>query len=115
MAEDPGALNAATLLRSTAIFRELSNDQLAAIWARAKIHQLRRGEVLVRQNAPSDSVYMVVSGRFEVLVEGRGGVIAEIGVGETIGEIGFFYGVPRHATVLHAGDSVAPESHPPPI
>ncbi|HKA79939.1 MAG TPA: cyclic nucleotide-binding domain-containing protein, partial [Xanthobacteraceae bacterium] len=109
MAEDPGALNAATLLRSTAIFRELSNDQLAAIWARAKVHQLRRGEVLVRQNAPSDSVYVVVSGRFEVLVEGRGGVIAEIGVGEPIGEIGFFSGVPRTATIIAARDSVVLE------
>ena len=109
MAEEPGALNAATLLRSTAIFRELSNDQLDAIWSRAKIHHLRRGEVLVRQNAPSDSVYVVVSGRFEVWVEGRNGVIAEIGVGEPIGEIGFFSGVPRTATIIAARDSVVLE------
>ena len=98
MAEDLGALNASTLLRATAIFSELSNEQLDAIWSRAKIHHLRRGEVLVRQHAPSDSVYIVVSGRFEVLVEGRTGVIAEIGVGEPIGEIGFFSGVARTAT-----------------
>jgi NTE family protein len=109
MAEEPSALNAATLLRATAIFRELSNDQLDAIWSRAKIHHLRRGEVLVRQNAPSDSVFVVVSGRFEVWVEGRTGVIAEIGVGEPIGEIGFFSGVPRTATIIAARDSVVLE------
>ena len=64
MADQPGALNAATLLRATAIFRELSNDQLAEIWSRAKIHNLRRGEILVHRGTPSDSVYVVVSGRF---------------------------------------------------
>jgi NTE family protein len=109
MAEDLGALNASTLLRATAIFSELSNEQLDAIWSRAKIHHLRRGEVLVRQHAPSDSVYIVVSGRFEVLVEGRTGVIAEIGVGEPIGEIGFFSGVARTATIVAARDAVVLE------
>jgi NTE family protein len=109
MAEESGALNTATLLRSTAIFRELSNDQLAAIWSRAKIHHLRRGEALFRQNAPSDSVYVVVSGRFEVWIEGRKGVIAEIGVGEPIGEIGFFSGVARTATIIAARDAVVLE------
>ncbi len=68
MASEPDA--AAVLLRSTAIFRELSNDQLAAIWSRAKMHNLPRGDVLVRQGTPSDSVYVVVSGRFEIWVEG---------------------------------------------
>ena len=92
MAEEPGALNAAELLRSTAIFRELSNDQLDAIWSRAKVHNLTRGAVLVRQGTPSDSVYIVVSGRFEVWVEGQRGPINEIGVGEPIGETGFFSG-----------------------
>ena len=109
MADEPGALNAATLLRSTAIFRELSNDQLAEIWSRAKIHELRRGDVLVRQNAPSDSVYVVVSGRFEVWVEGKDAAINEIGVGEPIGEVGFFSGVPRTATIVAARDSVVLE------
>src|SRR5262245_16859666 len=110
MAEEPGALNAATLLRSTAIFRELSNDQLAAIWSRAKIHRLRRGGALFHQHAASDSVYVVVSGRFEVWVQGRsGGAIAEIGVGEPIGEVGFFSGIPRTATIIAARDSVVLE------
>jgi hypothetical protein len=33
MSTNPGTLN--TLVRSTAIFRELSNDQLTAIWSKA--------------------------------------------------------------------------------
>ena len=109
MAEEPGTLNAAELLRSTAIFRELSNDQLDAIWSRAKVHNLTRGAVLVRQGTPSDSVYIVVSGRFEVWVEGQKSPINEVGVGEPIGETGFFSGATRNATIVAARDSVVLE------
>src|SRR5262249_38852793 len=107
MSTNPGTLN--TLVRSTAIFRELSNDQLTAIWSKAKILNLLRGEVLVRQNTPSDSVFIVVSGRFEVWVEGQDRPINEIGVGEPIGEIGFFSSALRTATIIAARDSVVLE------
>ena len=109
MADEAGVPNPAVLLRSTAIFRELSNDQLAQIWARAKIHNLRRGATLVRQGTSSDSMYVVVSGRFEVWVEGQKDAINEIGVGEPIGEIGFFSDAPRNATIVAARDSVVLE------
>ena len=109
MADDPGTLNAVALLQSTAIFRELTNEQLAAIWSRAKIHNVHRGETLIRQNTSSDSVYVVVSGRFEISIEGGKSAIAEIGVGEPIGETGFFSGAPRTATVIAARDLVVLE------
>ena len=97
MASEPSVPNATKLLRSAAIFHELSDDQLAEIWSRTKIHNLLRGERLVRQGTESRSVYVVVSGRFEVWIEGQKSAINEIGVGEPIGEIGFFAGVPRTA------------------
>ena len=109
MATDPGDLNTAELLRSTAIFRALSDEQLTAIWSQAKIVNLQRGEVLVRQNTPSDSVFVVVSGRFEVWVQGQPCAINEIGVGEPIGETGFFSGMLRTATIIAARDSVVLE------
>src|SRR4029077_2711608 len=97
MSPEAERMNAAPLLRSSAIFGELSNDQLAEIWSHAKVHSLLRGAILVRQNAPSDSVYVVVSGRFDVYEEGRKDAVNEIGAGEPIGEIGFFSGEPRTA------------------
>jgi NTE family protein len=109
MTEEPTAPNAAILLRSTAIFRELSNEQLAEIWSRAKVHNLLRGATLVRQGTASDSVYVVVSGRFEVWIEGQKSAITEIGVGEPIGEVGFFAGTPRTATIIAARDSTVLE------
>jgi NTE family protein len=109
MANEPPIANAAILLRSTALFGELSNDQLGEIWSRARFHNLLRSEVLVRQGSASDSVYVVVSGRFEVWIEGQKNAISEIGVGEPIGEIGFFAGTPRTATIVAVRDSVVLE------
>jgi NTE family protein len=109
MISGPDALNGAILLRSTAIFRELSNDQLAEIWSRARFHSLQRGERLMTQGTASDCVYVVVSGRFEVWIEGKKNAINEIGVGEPIGEIGFFAGAARIATIVAVRDSVVLE------
>ncbi len=97
------------MLQSSAIFGKLSNNQRAEIWSRARLHALLRGEVLFRQNTPSSSVYVVVSGRFEVWVEGRADPITEIGVGEPIGEMGFFSGEPRTGTIIAARDSMVLE------
>ena len=109
MASKLSAANAPILLRSTAIFRDLSDDQLAEIRSRVKTHTLLRSEVLVRQGTPSNSIYVVISGRFEVWIEGQTSAINEIGVGEPIGEIGFFAGIPRTATIIAARDSVVIE------
>src|SRR5262245_5936392 len=109
MPSGAASFNTADLLRSTAVFRELSDQQLTAIWSQAKVLNLTRGDVLVRQDAPAESVFIVVSGRFDVWVDGRDRAINEIGVGEPIGEIGFFSGAPRTATIVAARDSVALE------
>src|SRR5687768_2842815 len=98
MASEPSVPNATRLLRSAALFQGLSDDQLAEISSRTKVHNLLRGENLVRQGEESGSVYLVVSGRFEVWIEGQQSAINEIGVGEPIGEIGFFARVRRTAT-----------------
>jgi NTE family protein len=103
------AANASMLLRSTAAFRDLTDEQLRAIGSRAKVHYVLRSDVLVRQGADSNSVYVVVSGRFEVWIEGQKAAINEIGAGEPIGEIGFFAGVARTATIVAARDSVVIE------
>jgi NTE family protein len=109
MPHEHAAPDAAALLQSSAIFGKLSNDERAEIWSRARVHALLRGETLVRQEALSDAVYVVVSGRFEVWIEGRENPVTEIGVGELIGEIGFFSGEPRTATIIAARDSMVVE------
>ena len=105
MAQETWISSTAELLRSSVIFRELSEQQLKHIWSQAKIRNLLRGEVLFRQHTRSDAVYLVVSGRFEVWQDGQQHSINEVGVGESIGEIGFFSGGARTATIVAARDS----------
>jgi NTE family protein len=78
---------------------------LEPLAAEAQQRELRRGEILVRQGEPSDALYFVLSGRFTVHQEGVAEPTAEIGQGQPIGEIGFFAGLPRTATVTALRDS----------
>ena len=63
------------------------------------------GDVLVRQGDPADALYFVLSGRLGVYVRGVVEPIAEIGQGQPVGEMGFFAGVARTATVVALRDS----------
>jgi NTE family protein len=73
----------------------------------SELHErvLRGGEVLVRVGEPAEALFLVLSGRFTVHVDGSSQPVAEISQGELVGEIGFFAGLPRTATVLAARDS----------
>ena len=51
------------------------------------------------KSASQRSLYFVASGRVAVKTEHAAEPLAEIGPGQPIGEIGFFSGIPRSATV----------------
>lgn len=91
-------------LAAVPAFAGLTKDELDALAASAEPRRLRRGEVLLRQGEPSDALYFVLSGRFSV-ENSRGEMIAEIGQGQPIGEIGFFAHIPRTATVRALRDA----------
>ena len=71
---------------------------------------VRSGEIIVREGEPSDDLLLVVSGRLRVVrvVEGEGEekFVAEIGRGETVGELGLITRDARSATVYAIRDSV---------
>ena len=73
--------------------------------AKAERQRIPRGTLLVRQGDPSDELYIVLSGRFFVTLDGRPGAIAEIGPGEPVGELAFFGAGGRTANVVAARDS----------
>jgi len=100
---------AARLLSATLMFDRASLLALEALAAESDRRVLRRGEVLVREGDPSDRFFVVLSGRFTVHKGDRIGSVAEIAQGELVGEIGFFAGLPRTATVLAARDSIVLE------
>jgi NTE family protein len=66
---------------------------------------LVRGEALVAQGDPSDSLFLVLHGALAVHRTGDAQPFAELRAGELIGEIGFFANVPRTANVVAIRDT----------
>ncbi|MEQ1718375.1 MAG: cyclic nucleotide-binding and patatin-like phospholipase domain-containing protein [Hyphomicrobium sp.] len=87
-------------------FRGLSAADLALLEARLAPLSVRRGTALVSEGDKAEALYVVVSGRFCVEVAGNTEPVAEISAGATIGEIAFFAGGARTATVRAIRDSV---------
>ena len=54
-------------------------------------------------------MFIVISGRFEVFIAGRSEPLTDLPAGEPIGEIGFFAGGRRTATIAAARNSVVLE------
>ena len=80
---------------------ELQPPQWIVARAAMRLRSLERGEVLIERGRPSDSLFVVTFGLFNVIAaEGR--VVAQIGANQLIGEMGFFSGEPRLAKVAAA-------------
>lgn len=64
---------------------------------------LNAGETLIKEGSPSDEMYFVGEGRAAVLIDGVGSTpvrIATIGPGAIVGEVAFYLGKPRNASVV---------------
>lgn len=96
----------ASLIQSLEILSDLDEGLRAAIAAEMETSAVKRGDMLVRQGDTADAMYIVVSGRFAVLLDGRAQPISEIGPGQPIGEIAFLAGGARTASVVALRDSL---------
>ncbi len=93
------------VLEDFALFRTLSSEQrLKALGAMVR-RDLVRGQMLVAQGEPSDSLFMVLHGALAVRRAGDLEPIAELRAGEVVGEIGFFANIPRTADVIAIRDT----------
>lgn len=103
------------LLATLELFRGLDAEQRAGIQALMRRRDISRGEPLVEAGEASDSLFIVLHGAFDVLGredamgEGPGGPIARLVAGDVVGEIGFFAGTPRTATVVATRDATVLE------
>ena len=91
------------LLKAVPAFRHLNEAMLTRILAVATRQTLARGDTLLEEGAQADDLFIVLRGRFSVL--SGDSPIAEISVGEPIGELAFFAGGRRTATVVAARDA----------
>ena len=98
-----------TRLRVVEAFQHLPEQELAEIEHTLKLVPVARGQALVRQGEEAGALFIVVSGRFKVMRESTPRPIAEIGAGTPIGEIAFFAGGTRTATVVAERDSLVLE------
>ena len=74
---------------------ELSESDLVAMWSRLRWRQVRPGEVVLREEEPSTSFYIVTSGEVEIEIAGANKApqrLARIGPGGFFGEVGCLTG-----------------------
>ncbi len=102
-------LQAYDLLRPLSFFVGLSPAILRDVASRCTQVMLPAGHILFRQGEPSDSMYIVSTGRLDVSLEAesrRPGSIYEAGRGQIVGEMGILSGAVRSATVRSLRDSL---------
>lgn len=88
----------------TLLFKNLDREPLNQIIDAMFEKRIPRNVELIRQGDDGDYFYVIDSGRFQVLKDGR--PIVELGTGESFGELALMYGSPRLATVKALEDSV---------
>jgi CRP-like cAMP-binding protein len=91
------------LLGMIAFFSEAMDgkhlDQLAA---GAKRRSFAKGEVLMTEDDPGASMFVIESGEVSVRVDGEPDIVAELHAGDIVGEVSLLTGQPRTATVTAA-------------
>ncbi len=103
-----GARDLWIALHMSDAFRDVDPAVLVDLESEFELVSLYGGEVLLRQGDCTDSVFIVVSGRLRVATttaEGLEVPLAELGAGETVGEMALLSGEPRSATVYAIRDT----------
>ena len=97
------------LLAGVDLFASLTGDQRKRIAMATTTATYGDGEAIVRQGEAGESMYVVVSGKVAVRIDGRADAIATIGPGGYFGEMSLLTGDPRSADVVAIGDVVVLE------
>jgi NTE family protein len=85
------------------LFAGLDPAALAELRDRAEQVELAAGSYLFHAGEPADSLYVVRSGRLQVLQNDV--VLRELGRGDVVGELGFLIDAPRSASIRAVRDS----------
>ncbi len=91
-----------TLLKSTLLLQKLASEDITTIAQNVHAEEHAAGSFVVRETEPGDKLYIVFSGRVEVVRElsvGRPEPIAELREGDVFGEIALLLDGTRHRSV----------------
>jgi CRP/FNR family transcriptional regulator, cyclic AMP receptor protein len=89
-------------LREVLLFKDIAEDEEAAVWARLEERRLRRGDVLFREGEKGKELFIIRSGAVIVSKHVKGRVeqvLARLGPGDFFGEMSLFDDQPRSATI----------------
>src|SRR5258706_16242319 len=92
-----------TVLRTVPLFAGFTEDQLRLLATAVNRRNVPRGTVVIVEGDPTDSLYIIISGRLKVMMsdaEGKEVILAMLGPGEYFGEMGLIDDEPRSATVV---------------
>ena len=81
------------LLASVPLFADLTPDEVEKLAAASGVQDLRRGDVLFREDDESDCLYVVIDGRIAIAkrsIDGRESVVALMEGGDLFGEMPLF-------------------------
>jgi CRP/FNR family cyclic AMP-dependent transcriptional regulator len=88
------------LLADVALFADLTPAEFEEVTNASEIQDLRRGDVLFREDDPADRLYVVVDGRIAIAkrsIDGRESVVALMENGDLFGEMSLFEPLGRSA------------------
>ncbi len=91
------------LVRRVPLFMHLSDEQAHTLLGQVQKRRFARGSVVVRQGEISGELYVMLSGRAHVVVEGSGErrvIVATLRSGDCIGEMSVIDNEPHSATVV---------------
>jgi CRP/FNR family cyclic AMP-dependent transcriptional regulator len=91
------------VLRAVPLFASLTDEQLRVIGTMVKRRSASRNSTIMAAGDPTDSLYIVLSGRLKVMMsdaDGREVILTIIGPGEFFGEMGLIDDSPRSASVV---------------
>lgn len=97
-----------TQLKSVPLFSNLSNRQLDILYKAGVIKKFTKGDVIVYQDDPGDTFYIVVSGRVKVTLlneDGKEIILSILKGGDFFGELSLLDDEPRSASVLAVEDA----------
>jgi CRP/FNR family cyclic AMP-dependent transcriptional regulator len=100
--------NATDTLRRVPLFTHLGNDEIARVGAAARDRSYPRNSVILFEDDPGDSLFVVVTGQVKVVLIGEDGrevILAVLGPGDFFGEMSLIDDEPRSAHVIAMEDA----------
>lgn len=101
-------MSTATFLSTVPLFKSLSADDVSHFSQLAREKTYPRGSVILFEDDPGDSLFVVRQGRVKVVLvaeDGREVILGILGIGEHFGELALIDDQPRSAHVVAMEDS----------